>query len=109
MTSAEYAEFEKPFGPLIETTMKVLTWNIWWRFGPWEQRQPAIAETLRLVDADVISLQEVWADKSVSQADLLAGDLGFEVAYDSRREIDGFRFGNAILWGVMRCASRGSA
>ncbi len=35
------------------------TWNIWWRHGPWEQRQPAIVETLRRVDADVVGLQEV--------------------------------------------------
>src|SRR5215216_2768173 len=45
---------------LIETRLRVATWNVWWRFGPWAERQPAIAETLRRIDADVIALQEVW-------------------------------------------------
>jgi len=22
--------------------MRVLTWNLWWRFGPWEERRKAI-------------------------------------------------------------------
>ena len=30
---------------LIDTRLRVATWNVWWRFGPWEERQPAIAET----------------------------------------------------------------
>ena len=45
---------------LIDTRLRVATWNVWWRFGPWTERQPAIAETLRRIDADVIALQEVW-------------------------------------------------
>ena len=32
---------------LIDTRLRVATWNVWWRFGPWKDRQPAIAETLR--------------------------------------------------------------
>lgn len=44
----------------IETRLKVLNWNIWWRFGPWEERAEAIASTLAEIDADVITLQEVW-------------------------------------------------
>ena len=89
--------FEEPYGPLIDTTMRVMTWNIWFRFGPWEQRQPAVIETLRRVDADVIALQEVWADDDVRQIDLLAAELGMHAAYDSRLVLDDFRFGNAVL------------
>ncbi len=40
----------------IETRLRVLTWNIWWRFGPWERRRPAIGATLARLDADVIAL-----------------------------------------------------
>jgi endonuclease/exonuclease/phosphatase family metal-dependent hydrolase len=40
--------------------VRVMTWNIWWRFGPrWRGRQPALLETLRQVDPDVVALQEV--------------------------------------------------
>ena len=24
--------------------MRVVTWNLWWRFGPWQERQKAILE-----------------------------------------------------------------
>ena len=43
-------------------TMRVMTWNLWWRFGPWEQRRHAIVETIRETVPDVLCLQEVWAD-----------------------------------------------
>ena len=23
-----------PFGPLLETRLRLVTWNIWWRYGP---------------------------------------------------------------------------
>lgn len=75
----------------------MLTWNLWWRFGPWEKRQPAIAETLRRVDADVVALQEVWAAGEEEQAAALAEPLGFHHFYAARADNDGVRFGNAIL------------
>lgn len=82
---------------VIESTMRVLTWNIWWRFGQWEQRQTAIIDTLRNIDPDVVALQEVWDDGSANQAELLASELGMHVVYDGRMMIDGVGFGNAIL------------
>lgn len=86
-----------PYGELVETRLRVLTWNLWWRFGPWEKRQPAIEATLRAVDADVIALQEVWATGEEEQAATLAGALGFEHAYAARNDNESIRFGNAIL------------
>lgn len=41
--------------------MRVATWNLWWRFGPWEQRRNAVLAVLRDAEPDVIGLQEVWA------------------------------------------------
>ncbi len=87
--------------PRVETRLRVLTWNLWWRFGPWEDRQPAIAATLAQLDPDVVCLQEVWASRDGErQAEQLAGALGgyhvvegvgvgFDVADHS--------FGNAVL------------
>ena len=86
-----------PYGPLIDTRLRVLTWNLWHRFGPWEARRPAIAATLARLDADVVCLQEVWADSEVGFAEELAGGLGFHQVYGSRLEHDGVRFGNAVL------------
>lgn len=86
-----------PFGPLIDTRLRVLTWNLWWRFGPWELRRPAIAATLASLDADVICLQEVWDDGQVCFAAELAEGLGFRHTFGARVEHEGVGFGNAIL------------
>ena len=84
--------------PLRATTLKVLTWNLWWRFGAhWRRRQPLILQTLQALDADVIALQEVWRDGEAGQADALADALGFEFAFDVVKRIDGMDFGNAVL------------
>lgn len=83
---------------LIETRVRVLTWNVWWQYGPWEQRRPAIEQTVQGLDADVIALQEVWDDGRENLAGSLADKLGYNhvyAAYDERKK--GVRFGNAIL------------
>src|SRR5437763_10227318 len=56
--------------------MRVLTWNLWWRYGPWRQRGDAIAATLAQVRPDVCGLQEVWASPTQNFAADLAGRLG---------------------------------
>ncbi len=88
----------------IETRLKVLTWNIWWRFGPWEQRQPAIATTLKRLDADIIALQEVWSDEATNQAAELAAELRYHHVFASSMDIKEFGFGNAFLsrWPITR-------
>ncbi|WP_426511320.1 endonuclease/exonuclease/phosphatase family protein [Dactylosporangium sp. McL0621] len=61
--------------------MRVLTWNLWWRFGDWRQRQAAILAVLRAERADVCGLQEVWATPGANQAAILAAELGMHWAY----------------------------
>jgi endonuclease/exonuclease/phosphatase family metal-dependent hydrolase len=88
-----------PYGELIETRLRVLSWNLWWRFGPWEERAPAIETTLCSLDADVLCLQEVWGvdGGDTSFASVLAERLGYEHVYAQRLDWDGVLFGNAIL------------
>ena len=88
---------EGPYGTLIDTRVRVLSWNLWHRFGPWEARRPAIAATLARIDPDVVCLQEVWADQTVGFAAELAEGLGFHHVYGARLDVDGVRFGNAVL------------
>jgi endonuclease/exonuclease/phosphatase family metal-dependent hydrolase len=89
---------EGPYGPLIETRLRVLSWNLWWRFGPWEARYPAIEATIRSLDPDVVCLQEVWGlPDGTSSASKLADALGYEHVYAHRLHLDGVDFGNAIL------------
>jgi len=75
-----------------------MTWNLWWRHGPWRPRQAAILATLREVDADIVTLQEVWEEIGGDrQADLMARQLGFQAVARCVDHEPGTRNGNAIL------------
>ena len=77
--------------------MRVLTWNLWWRFGPWQERQPSILAELNRVSPDIALLQEVWAVDGDDQADHLASDLGFHLARTATPDGKPQEFGNAII------------
>ena len=66
----------RSYGPLIETTMRVVTWNVWGRYGPWREREAAIAATLQDARPDVVVLTESWSKDGDSQCARLAGPLG---------------------------------
>ena len=65
--------------------MRILTWNLWWRYGPWEQRREAIAATLAEARPDVCGLQEVWAAPGENLAAELAGRLGMHWCWAAGR------------------------
>ena len=90
--------------PAIETRLRVVSWNLWWQFGPWQDRAPAIVQTLRDLDADVIGLQEVWGEDEQNFAALLAEQLGYHHHYAPGAIINGVRMGNAILsrWPILK-------
>ena len=89
---------EGPYGALLDTRLRVLSWNLWWRFGPWKERAPAIEASIRALDPDVVALQEIWgAQDGATFASQLGERLGYEHAYAHRFDIDGVLFGNAIL------------
>src|ERR1700685_1378281 len=56
--------------------MRILSWNLWWRYGPWERRREAIAATLAQVNPDLCGLQEIWGGPGQNLAAELAGRLG---------------------------------
>jgi endonuclease/exonuclease/phosphatase family metal-dependent hydrolase len=85
------------FGPLIETRLRMLTWNLWGRGGPWEARLEAIVATLQAVQPDVALLQEVWELGKRNQGAVLADRLGFHSAFEGRPTADGVWVGNAVL------------
>ena len=49
------------YGQLIETTIRIVTWNAWGRYGPWQEREAAIISTLANARPDVVVLTESWA------------------------------------------------
>jgi endonuclease/exonuclease/phosphatase family metal-dependent hydrolase len=71
-----------PYGDLIPTTVRVLTWNVWGRFGPWQEREAALIGSLEALEPDVVALQEAWCDRGgQDQAARLAKALGYHSAY----------------------------
>lgn len=82
--------------------MRVMTWNLWWRFGPWERRSEAIRSVIAAEAPDVLCLQEVWSLGDDSLAAQLAGSLGYRFAitddpFFGLRGEDSPGFHNAIL------------
>lgn len=96
--------------------MRVVTWNVWWRFGGnWQAREAGILATLRQLEPDVVLLQEVWADEDTSQADALGQQLGLHAAFAApslpppprpteSSDQDGIEVGVAVLsrWPIVR-------
>lgn len=77
--------------------VRVVTWNLWWRFGDWEQRQHAIVETLRQAAPDIVCLQEVWVDGDTDLATVVGDELGFHTARTDAIGRGGVGFANAVL------------
>lgn len=99
----------EPLSELITTQLRVLTWNLWWRFGPWEARQRAITATLCRIDADVVALQEVWGEVGgTNQAAVLADELGYEHVFVPAVDDGTLAFGLAVLsrWPIAATAAR---
>ena len=100
------APYDPGYGPLVETHVRIATWNIWARYGPWEERAPVIESTLREIDADIVGLQEVWDDGTRNQARELATALGYEAAVWAPNLTfpDGVQAGNAVIsrWPIAR-------
>jgi endonuclease/exonuclease/phosphatase family metal-dependent hydrolase len=66
-----------PYGPLVEATVRIVTWNVWGRYGDgWRRRQAGIEDTLADVDPDVVCLLEAWRDDETSQSEQVAERLG---------------------------------
>ena len=67
-----------PYGPVVETTLRVVTWNVWGRYGKWQARQAGIEEALLATRPDIVCLVESWSSADTTQADQVATRLGME-------------------------------
>jgi endonuclease/exonuclease/phosphatase family metal-dependent hydrolase len=68
----------QPYGPVVETTMRIVTWNVWGRYGDWREREAGIEEILVTAAPDVVCLVESWSRPDGNQPELVAKRLGFE-------------------------------
>jgi len=100
----------QPYGPPIEPRARLVTWNVWARFGPWVARQRAIAGTLSRLDPDLVALEESWSAPEGTLAEALSPAL----ALPRRAEAgdwplgDGVTSGCALLsrWPIARSEPR---
>ena len=76
-------------------TLRVATWNVWWRHGDVETRRSAIVETLRGLDADIVGLQE-FSSREPDMGTWLRDELGYEVVTSPDGEFDKYGLTNAI-------------
>ncbi len=97
----------EPYGPVAETTMRIVTWNVWGRYGRWRERQAGIEEVLAAAAPDVVCLVESWSHPEATQPDLVARRLGFShhvFCGDGEQEDSGVRWvsgiGLASRWAV---------
>jgi endonuclease/exonuclease/phosphatase family metal-dependent hydrolase len=90
--------YDPGYGPLVSTRVRIATWNLWGRYGPWAARMHPIEASMRAVGADIWALQEVWEDDERNQARVLAAAIGHDhVVFASNLERDGAFSGNAVV------------
>jgi endonuclease/exonuclease/phosphatase family metal-dependent hydrolase len=66
-----------PYGQLAESTIRVVTWNVWGRYGTdWERRQAGIEDELLELAPDVVCLVEAWRMGETTQPEAIATRLG---------------------------------
>jgi endonuclease/exonuclease/phosphatase family metal-dependent hydrolase len=66
-----------PYGPLVDSTFRLVTWNVWGRYGDgWEEREAGILEALGEVAPDVVCLVESWRQGDATQPDRISKRLG---------------------------------
>lgn len=74
MTFDPYA----PYGAVVATSLRLVTWNVWGRYGQWERRQAAIEDVLVSAMPDIVCLVESWSSTGTTQAARVAHRLGVE-------------------------------
>lgn len=67
-----------PYGPLVRSTVRLVTWNVWGRYGEeWERRQTGIEDALVEAAPDVVCLVEAWRQGDDTQPARVARRLDF--------------------------------
>jgi endonuclease/exonuclease/phosphatase family metal-dependent hydrolase len=95
-----------PYGPLVDTTMRVVAWNVWGRYGAWEERQAGIEDLVATAEPDIVCLVESWATPEASQADRVGDRLGVEHRmFVGDWDQDGWTSGFGVVsrWPITQC------
>jgi len=98
----------QPYGEVLETTVRVASWNVWSRFGPWEEREPVLVAALSDLDADIVCFQEAWSVDDDTQTDRFMTKLNLEHGVQfGEHEYLGIASGQAVLsrWPISESTS----
>jgi endonuclease/exonuclease/phosphatase family metal-dependent hydrolase len=88
----------EPYGPVVQSTMRVSTWNVWGRYGDWEQRQRAIEDLLVAAAPDLVCLVESWSTPDGSQPEDIASRFGYDhYFFEGDWEQDGWVSGVGVV------------
>jgi endonuclease/exonuclease/phosphatase family metal-dependent hydrolase len=66
-----------PYGSVVGSSLRLVTWNVWGRYGQWQERQAAIGESLAETNPDIVCLVES-SSAETTQAELVAARIGVE-------------------------------
>jgi endonuclease/exonuclease/phosphatase family metal-dependent hydrolase len=89
---------DEPYGPVVQSTMRVATWNVWGRYGDWERRHNAIEDVLVAAAPDLVCLVESWSAPAGSQPERVAGRLGYDhYFFEGDWEQDGWVSGAGVV------------
>ena len=45
MPDPDSTAYDPGYGPLVTTRVRIATWNLWGRYGPWQQRIAPVSYT----------------------------------------------------------------
>jgi endonuclease/exonuclease/phosphatase family metal-dependent hydrolase len=87
-----------PYGPVVDTTVRVVTWNVWGRYGEWEARQRALEAEVAHAQPDIVCLVEAWSANDDDQPARVAAALGFEHSwFDGDWQVDEWTSGIGMV------------
>ncbi len=89
--------------------MRLVTWNVWGRYGKWEDRQAALEAVLVESHPDVVCLAESWSTAEANQPGRVAARLGMDHSlFVGDWEQDGWTSGVGVAsrWPVVRQETR---
>jgi endonuclease/exonuclease/phosphatase family metal-dependent hydrolase len=80
-----------PYGPLASSRIRVVTWDVWGRYGAdREARQAALEQTLEQTAPDLVCLVEAWHQGESTQPGRVAARRG-GVGHPTRCSLLGVR------------------
>ena len=83
----------------LRNTLRVLTLNLWQRYGAWADRRSVLIDGIRAKQPDLVAFAESIKTDEYDQTVDLLGE-GFNVAYSKARDTNGMGISIASRWPV---------